>query len=398
MKLTDAQIKAIQPTNKPQKISDGDGLILLIAATGSKLWQFRYDRPNQLKRTQNNLALGKYPTIGLKKARELKDEAKALLAQGIDPAVQRRQDKDNKILEVQNTVEAIATKWYNVQKSHYTSTDHAKRIWARLEKNVFSQIGKDAVTDITVQMAISLINQIVNRGSFDVAKRTLNLCKDIFRYAVLHEYCDNNPFINIEAKDLIPSKPVENQKRVPVAEFPKLLRDIDRFNGNRLHKLALQLIALVFVRHDELRLAEWTEFDFDKQVWSIPESRMKMRAPHIVPLSTQAIALLDQIRSINGHKKYLFASNQSKAGVMSEAAMLKVLHKIGYKDRQTVHGFRGLASTILNEQGYKPDHIEAQLAHKDPNGSRAAYNYAEYLPARTTMMQDWSDYVYQQMT
>ena len=397
MKLTDAQVKAIQATNKPQKISDGDGLMLLVTVVGSKLWQFRYDRPNRAKRTQNELALGKYPTVSLKQARELKDDAKLLLAQGIDPAVQRRQDKHNKILETQNTVKSIATKWYNIQKSHYRTTDHSKRIWERLEKNVFSQIGNEAVADVTTPMAISLINQVVNRGALDVAKRTLSLCKAIFRYAVLHEYCDNNPFINIEAKHLIPSKPVENQKRVAVSAFPKLLQDIDGFQGNRLHKLALQLITLVFVRHDELRLAEWTEFDLDKKIWSIPESRMKMKLPHIVPLSTQAIALLDQIRIINGHKKYLFASNQSKAGVMSEAAMLKVLHKLGYKDQQTVHGLRGLASTILNEQGYNPDHIEAQLAHKDPNGIRAAYNHAQYLPERAKMMQAWSDYVYKQM-
>ena len=392
MKLTDATIKAFQPTGKKQSYPDGGGLILVITAKGAKVWRFRYDRPNQPMRTQNDMTLGKYPAISLKNAREQRDEAKKLLEKGIDPVLKRQQDQLKDISNGQNTVRVITLQWHDLYKTT-VGHEQAEKTLRRLEVNLLNQIGDLPIDTITTQMLTRLIARIVKREAYDMATRVLSISKEVFRYAAVHEYISVNPLVNIKAKDLIPSREVEHQKRVEVAAFPKLLNDINHCECNKLHKLALQLMVLVFVRHDELRFAEWIEFDFIKKIWVIPAERMKMKSSHTVPLSDQALAILERIKAISGNGKYLFPSTQSSNGIMSEAAMLHVLYDLGYKGIQTVHGFRGLASTILNEQGYNPDHIEAQLAHKDPNTVRAAYNHAQYLPERAKMMQDWSNYV-----
>ena len=392
MKLTDTAIKAIKGNGSKQSYTDGGGLTLMVTAKGSKLWRLRYDRPNQSVRKQNDLPLGKYPTISLKAARELRDDIKKQIANGIDPAIKRKQDKLKKVLSNSTTVRLVAMQWHDLYKTK-VSNEQAEKTLQRLNKNILSSIGNLPIESITTEILTKLIGKIVKRGALDIATRALSTCKEVFRFATVRGYISANPLINVKSKDMIPSRSVVNQKRVDVSDFPKLLNGINSYNGNQLHKLALRLMALVFVRHDELRYAEWSEFDFNKNEWLIPASKMKMNAPHKVPLSTQAITILEEIKKYTGQHQYLFASEQSSDGVMSEAAMLNVLYDLGYKGKQTVHGFRGLASTILNEQGYNPDHIESQLAHKDPNTTRGAYNHAQYLPHRVKIMQDWANHI-----
>lgn len=392
MLLSDSKIKSIKANGKKQSFADGAGLALVVTATGSKLWQFRYDRPHKPTRVQNSISLGAYPTVSLKAARLKRDEYKVLLYEGIDPAVIKKQEKEIKVASHQRTIRLVATEWFNHYKTSI-SPDHAKRVWRRLELNLFANVGNEPVSHVTTETFIRLIKKIVARGSYDVAKRTLKVCQEIFRYATVYGYISQNPIENIKPKDIIPRRDVQNQKRVDVSEFPQLVKDINNYSGNRLHQLALKLMMHVFVRHDELRFAEWREFDFDKKLWTIPAEKMKMKSAHIVPLTEQSIDILNEIKLFTGNKKFLFQSQTSSNCVMSEKAMPNILHKLGYQGKQTIHGFRGLASTILNEHGLHPDHIEAQLAHKDPNTTRAAYNHAQYLPHRVKLMNFWSGYL-----
>lgn len=283
MFLNDTKIKSIKPNGKKQSFSDGAGVALIITAKGSKIWHFRYDRPNNFKRIQNNISLGSYPIVSLKEARIKRDEFKTLLYQGVDPAIVRKQDKVNRITVQQQTVRFVTTEWFECFKTR-VSNDHAKRIWQRLERNVFPQIGEDPIDSITTEKIMRAIKKIVSRGSHDVAERTLKVCQEIFRYATVHGLMSKNPLEQIKTRDVIPSRVVENQKRVNVSDFPKLIQEINNYSGNQLYKLALKLMVLVFVRHDELRFAEWSEFDFDKNIWTIPAHKMKMKSPHKVPL------------------------------------------------------------------------------------------------------------------
>lgn len=393
MKLTDTAIKAIQPTGKKQSYPDGGGLTLIVTAKGAKTWRFRYDRPNQYRRTQNDLTLGKYPAVSLKNARELRDESKKLLEKGIDPAIKRQQDKLKDVLNGQNTVRVITKQWHDLYKTS-VSAEQAQKTMRRLNINVLHYIGDLPIDTITTPMLTQIIKRIAKRGAYDIAKRVLSTCKEVFRFAAVHEYIASNPLINIKAKDLVPNRVVVHQKRVDVSAFPQLLHDINNHHGNQLHKLALQLMALVFVRHDELRFAEWSEFDFDKKMWTIPAHKMKMKTEHFVPLSPEVLTLLECIKVISGGNKYLFPSTQSSSGVMSEAAMLNILYDIGYKGIQTVHGFRGLASTIINERDRTlKDVVELQLSHLTGTAVERAYNTAQHIPERTKMMNDWSHYI-----
>lgn len=392
MLLSDSKIKSIKPNGKKQSFSDGAGLALIVTEAGSKLWQFRYDRPHKPTRVQNSVSLGAYPTVSLKAARLKRDEYKALIYEGFDPAVIKKQEKETKVASHQRTVRLVATEWFNHYKTSI-SQDHAKRVWSRLELNLFSNIGNEPISHVTTEIFIKVIKKIVSRGSYDVAKRTLKVCQEIFRHATVYGYISQNPIENIKPKDIIPHRVVQNQKRVDVSEFPQLVNDVNNYSGNRLHQLAIKLMMHVFVRHDELRLAEWSEFDFNNRVWTIPAEKMKMRSAHVVPLTKQSIDILNEIRLYTANKKFVFQSQVASNCVMSEQAMPNILHQLGYKGKQTIHGFRGLASTILNEHGLHPDHIEAQLAHKDPNTTRAAYNHAQYLPHRVKLMEFWSEYL-----
>ena len=388
MKLTDPLIKSLKPTDKPQKIADGNGLTLIIQPNGSKLWRYRY-RYGGLEKL---LSIGKYPLITLKEARQARETAAAQLAQGIDPAQAKREAKAMQSLAIENSFEAVALEWFNHWKIG-KSDHHTRDTWRRLNLDVFPLLAKKPMQSITTPLVVLMVKDIVKRGALDMAKRALQKTGQVFRYAMQHGVCESDPTASIRPSEVIPARQEENQLRVPIEELPQLLRDCDAYEGHRLTKIALKLIALTFVRTKELIQAEWCEFDFKAARWTIPAARMKKKTPHIVPLARQTLALLLELRNITGGGAVLFPCQNGGGRCMSNNTILFALYRMGYKGRMTGHGFRGVASTELNERAYEEQHIEIQLSHLTGSATKRAYDHAKHMPERTTMMQNWADFL-----
>lgn len=389
MKLTDPIVKAAKPQEKPFTLSDGKGLALHVQPQGSKWWRFRY----RFNGKPGFLSLGTYPDVTLKEARLERDRLKALIKQGINPSVQRQEDKFMAAKSLTNSFESVARDWFDSWQGTQTPA-HATRIIRRLEADVFPMLGKKPVAEITAAQLLMMAKRIEARGATDVAKRALRTCGQIMRYAVAHGMAERNPTADIKASDALKSVQTVNNARVEARELPELMHKINSYEGHPLTRIALQLLAHTFVRTRELIEARWDEFDLDAKEWRIPAKRMKMRTAHIVPLSSQALALLDELKAITGSKSpMLFPSQQGRGKGMSNNTMLYALYRMGYKGRMTGHGFRGVASTVLHEMDFNHDHIELQLAHAPRNAVSAAYNHALYLKQRAAMMQHWSDYL-----
>ncbi|WP_256211951.1 tyrosine-type recombinase/integrase [Nitrosomonas communis] len=362
--------------------------MLLIQPNGSKWWRFRYRHNNKEKM----LSIGTYPDVTLKVARKMRDVAADQLQQGVDPSQYRQEQKQLKQLSVENSFEKVAQLWWDNWKTNKTKR-HANYTIRRLEADIFPIIGNKPITEITTPTLLMAFKKIESRGALDIAKRALNTCSQVFRYAVGHGLAERNPAADIKPSDVLRPAKSRNYSRLSQKELPELLRRIDEYDGQPLTKLALQLMAITFVRTGELIGAKWDEIEFDMKLWRIPAERMKMRTPHIVPLSTQAIAVLEKIKNLPGSTSLLFPSERGNDRCMSNNTILYALYRMGYRSRMTGHGFRGIASTILHEQGYPHDHIELQLAHSARNEVSAAYNFALYLEPRRQMMQDWADYL-----
>lgn len=388
MKLTDSIIKAAKPKDKPYKLSDGDGLAVLINPNGSKWWRYRYRYSGKEKM----LSIGTYPEVTLREARLLRVTASDLLKQGIDPSQHRQEQKQQAAIAAANSFESVARLWWNHWK-HDKTERHAGYTIRRMEADVFPVIGYKPMNEITAAQFIAIIRKVESRGALDIAKRVLTMCGQVMRYAVAHGLAERNPAADIKPSDVLKPAKKTNHKRLNEKELPELLRKIDSYDGQPLTRLALQLMALTFVRTGELIGARWEEIDLTKKEWRIPAERMKMRSPHIVPLSQQAITVLEEIRKLAADDVLLFPSERRDGKTMSNNTILYALYRLGYRSRMTGHGFRGIASTILHEQGFNHDHIELQLAHTQRDAVSAAYNHALYLEPRAKMMHDWANYL-----
>jgi integrase len=396
--LTDTAIKALKSGPKDIKKSDGGGLFLLVSRKGSKLWRFayRYDGKQKL------LAGGSYPEVSLANARKWRDEARSQLAAGQDPGVVRKEAKRAAKMAQENSFEEVARNWLAARDASWTPR-YAALVKGRLEADIFPLIGSRNIATIDPPNLLDAIRTIERRGSVEMAHRVKNHCGEIFRYAIAEEKCRSDPSRDIGAAMKRPA-PVQHRAKIEARQLPAFFAKLNQDQGERLSHLALRWTILTMVRTQETRFAQWSEFeglDTGEPLWRIPPARMKMRTEHLVPLPPQAIDLLAEIRKTNPFRdginaklrNYLFPVSSSRTWTISENRMLDIMYRMGLRGKATVHGFRGLASTVLNEAGdFAPDWIELQLAHV-PRGVRAACNSARYLPHRRRMMVWWADYL-----
>jgi integrase len=388
MPLTDVKIKSAKPAAKAYRISDGHSMYLWVTPSGGKLWRWAYTYAGKEKL----MSFGAYPEISLGIARERLAEARKLLATGFDPMAERKARKEAELAASSNSFETVAGLWLEHWKQG-KSLQHVDATWRRLHANVLPSLGTRPISEIQAPEIKRMAQAVEQRGASDLAKRALETTGQIFRYAVAHGYVKTNPAKEFKPSDILKASRKTNLARIDQKHLPDLLRKIEIYPGTHITRLAMKLMAHTFVRTTELIGAEWKEFDLRAARWTIPPERMKMRKPHLVPLSSQAIDILLTLRQVTGNGKQLFPGERDADRPMSNNTILKGLERIGYKRRMTGHGFRGLASTILHEQGYDHEHIELQLAHVPRNAVSAAYNHALYLKPRAKMMQDWGDFL-----
>lgn len=386
--LSDIQVKTAKPKIKDYKLSDGFGLHLLITSAGGKLWRYQY----RFGAKQKLLAFGSYPSISLSEARQRREDARKLLANGVDPGEIKKAQKAATIEALSNTFESVAREWHENSKPDW-SQNHAERLMKRLENDVFPFIGNKPIADIKTPEIVEILKRISIR-TLETAHRIKTAFYHIFHYATLHGKIENNP-----AADLRKILPTVKYTHMAAPTDPKevtpLLRAIDAFEGSYIVKCALQLAPLVFVRPGELRKAEWSEFDLEAATWNIPAEKMKMRQAHLVPLSNQVVAILKELQLLTRHSRYVFPCHRSPLRCMSENTVNASLRRMGFdKTEITGHGFRAMARTMLHEiLHFTPDAIEAQLAHAVPDRLGRAYNRTLHLAERKKMMQQWADYL-----
>jgi integrase len=382
--LNEAKIRSARPQERAYKLFDERGLFMLVTPTGGRLWRFRY----RLGGVEKLLTLGAYPDVTLKRAREKRDDARKLVADGVDPSAKRQAEKAMQA----DTFEAIAREWLDLQ-SKSLAAETMEILGTRLKSFLYPYVGSRPIASITAQELLAALRRIEARGTNETAHRVRSLAGRVFRYAVATGRSQHD--VAADLKDAL--APVKSRNFASITEparVGELLRAIGGYSGQPITALALKLAPLVFVRPGELRGAEWSEFDLEAAEWRIPAVRMKMGEQHIVPLSRQAVAILRELHILTGRGRYVFPSLLSVERPMSNNTINAALRRLGYdSDEQTGHGFRSLASTLLNEQGFPPDVIELQLAHQERNKVRAAYNRATRLAERRQMMQTWADYL-----
>ncbi|MBF0184361.1 MAG: tyrosine-type recombinase/integrase [Magnetococcales bacterium] len=386
--LTDSNIRNAKPTNRAYSKADSGGLFILVTETGSKLWRFAYRFDGKQKR----LALGSYPDVPLKLARERRDEARQLLARGIDPGEHRKIAKERDESRTENSFESVAREWLAKFIPKW-SDGHASKITRRLELDVFPWLGAKAVNEITAKDVLAVLRRIEERGVIETVHRAKQNIGQVIRYAIATGRAENDP-----TAALLGALPPIVQKHHATITDPQaigeLLRAVDGYAGSYVSRAALRMAPLLFVRPGELRHMEWSEINTESATWTIPPEKMKMRERHIVPLSVQAIAVLEELRPLTGSGRYVFPGERSADRPMSENTVNAALRRLGYEvGVMSGHGFRSMASTILNEHGWNRDAIERQLSHGERDAIRAAYNYAEHMPERRRMMQWWADYL-----
>jgi integrase len=386
--LNDTLIRSLKPTGKPKKHFDGGGMFLFVTATGSKLWRmvYHFDKKEKL------LSFGEYPTVSLKDARERREDAKRLLAQGIDPGAHKKAIVAKRIAEQANSFKNIALEWHENHTEQFTAS-HRAHVLHRLNDYLFPALGSIAISKLEPQDLLTVARAAEKKGVQVIPHILVQLVGQIMRYAIATGRAKHNIAADLRGA----LKPRRGKHRAAITDPEKigpLLRAIDGYPGYFPLCCALRLAPLVFTRPKELCAAEWSEIDLETKEWRIPAARMKMRRLHIVPLSDQAVRILEELQPYSGGGKYLFPSVRTDDRHITTATMLLALRRMGYgKHEHCTHGFRGMASTILNELGYNRDWIESQLAHSEMNGVRAAYNHAQYLPERRKMMQAWADYL-----
>ncbi|GAM07072.1 tyrosine-type recombinase/integrase [Novosphingobium sp. MBES04] len=391
MALKELEVKYAAVRPRPYKLSDGGGLHVLVQPNGSKLWRMKY----RFAGKEKLLSFGKYPEISLAVARARRDVARGLLAEGRDPGVEIAAEVQVRT----NTFETVARKWHANREGGLDHA-HAKRVLSRMERDVFPMLGAKPITQITAPEILAMIRKIEERGALDISRRAKQCVGQVFRFAIANGWAQDDPSVHL-AGALKPRPRVKHMSRVPLKELPQLLRAIASYDGEEnprcqsLTRDALMFTMMTWARTSEVRFAVWSEFeelDGSEPLWRIPAERMKMSREHLVPLPRQAVALLRRCRSAS-ESEFVFPG--PKAGQpISENTMIYACYRMGYRRRQTVHGFRGLASTWANEtEGYSSDWIEMALAHSETNSVRGAYNSALYISSRRRMLQDWADMI-----
>lgn len=387
MPLTDVAIRNAKPAKKTKKMFDGQGLYLEVSPRGGKWWRLKYRFEGKEKR----LSLGVYPEVSLKEARRRKDEARDILGQGLDPSTQRKLNHAETRHSPSDDFETVAREWFKRYEPSWAES-HAVRIIRRLERDIFPWLGKLPFNEITAPKLLEPIRRIEDRGALETARRALSNCGQVFRYAVATGRVDRDITPDLRGA-LAPTKGSHFASITDPDKVGELLRILDGYEGSLIVKCALRFAPLVFVRPGELRYAEWKDIDFDAAEWRYFVTKTK--SDHIVPLSKQALVILEELKPLTGRSRYLFHCARSRSRPMSDNAMLAAMRRLGIpKEEMTTHGFRAMARTLLDEVlGFRPDIIEHQLAHavRDPNGR--AYNRTSHLDKRKAMMQEWADYL-----
>lgn len=391
MKLNARQVDAAKPREKAYKLADGAGLYLEVVPSGSRYWRMKYRFNGKEKR----IAFGVYPAVSLAQARALRDEAKKKLAEGIDPSFAKKEEKLVRDVQLNNTFQAVALEWHGTKVSRW-SEGYASDIIEAFNKDIFPYIGQQPVNDIKPLVLLNVLRRMESRGATEKAKKVRQRCSEVFRYAIVTGRAEYNP-----AADLTSAMSGHESKHYPfltVEELPDFFKALSGYTGSPLVVLAARLLILTGVRTGELRGAFWSEFDLEKAVWEIPADRMKMKRPHLVPLSTQALEIVQQLKVMSGQYPLMFPGRNDPRKTMSEASINQVFKRIGYTGKVTGHGFRHTMSTILHEEGFNTAWIETQLAHVDKNAIRGTYNHALYLEGRREMMQWYADYIEASLT
>jgi integrase len=391
MKLNARQVDAAKPREKAYKLTDGAGLYLEVVPSGSRYWRMKYRFNGKEKR----MAFGVYPAVSLAQARALRDEAKKKLAEGIDPSFAKKEEKLVRDVQLNNTFQAVALEWHGTKVSRW-SEGYASDIIEAFNKDIFPYIGQQPVNEIKPLVLLNVLRRMENRGATEKAKKVRQRCSEVFRYAIVTGRAEYNP-----AADLTSAMSGHESKHYPfltVEELPDFFKALSGYTGSPLVVLAARLLILTGVRTGELRGAFWSEFDLEKAVWEIPADRMKMKRPHLVPLSTQALEIVQQLKVMSGQYPLVFPGRNDPRKTMSEASINQLFKRIGYTGKVTGHGFRHTMSTILHEEGFNTAWIETQLAHVDKNAIRGTYNHALYLEGRREMMQWYADYIEASLT
>ncbi|HBQ3963988.1 TPA: tyrosine-type recombinase/integrase [Klebsiella pneumoniae] len=386
MKLNARQVDTAKPREKAYQLADDAGLYPEVVPSGSRYWRMKYRFNGKEKR----LAFGVYPAVSLAQARALRDEAKKKLAEGIDPSFAKKEEKLVRDVRLHNTFQAVALEWHGTKVSRW-SEGYASDIIEAFNKDIFPYIGQQPVNEIKPLVLLNVLRRMESRGATEKAKKVRQRCSEVFRYAIVTGRAEYNP-----AADLTSAMSGHESKHYPfltVEELPDFFKALSGYTGSPLIVLAARLLILTGVRTGELRGAFWSEFDLEKAVWEIPAERMKMKRPHLVPLSTQALEIVQQLKVMSGQYPLVFPGRNDPRKTMSEASINQVFKRIGYTGKVTGHGFRHTMSTILHEEGFNTAWIETQLAHVDKNAIRGTYNHALYLEGRKEMMQWYGDYV-----
>ena len=391
MPLNDRQIKNAKPAEKPFKLNDGKGLYLYINTSGGKLWRFDFSHNGKRK----TLSIGKYPTVSLVEARQAAENARRLLVSGQDPSEAKQQEKRERQAAALNTFEAIARRWHT-DNLHRWKENHAARVLRYFETDVFPVVGAMSIQEIRVSDIKAVIDGVMARGVNNTAEKIREWTGAIFDYAVMLEIVETNPAYSL--RKYIPSKQTDHRPALPREELTEFFRRLILAEIEPQNRIALILNMLTFLRSTELRGGQWNEIDFDAAMWTVPAQRMKHektapKPPHAVPLADWTLELLAELKELTGNTPFLFPSRTKTDGFISDATIGRIIERMGYKGRVTPHGFRSLASSVLNEQGFNPDAIERQLAHIENNKIRAAYNRADYLNERKELMQWYSDFL-----
>ena len=390
--LTDTQIKALKATSKDKKYFDGGGLFLLVKPTGVKLWRFKYKKPISHKETL--LSFGKYPETSLQQARKQRDEARELIKQGIDPQHHKAEQEQRKQEACNNTFYAMAEKWFKFKTEQGLEEQTLKKAWRSLENHVFPYIKDIPINQVTAIKAINALQPLNNNNKYETVKRVCRRINEIMYYAVNMGIIDNNPLARIT--DVFNSPKVKNQPTIPPTELPEFMQALAMANIELQTRCVIEWQLLTLTRPSEAVGAKWDEINFDRKLWSIPAERMKMDRPHNIPLSPQALAILEIMKTINHKSEFVFPTARPPYNKpMSSQTANMAIKRMGYKDKLVAHGLRALASTALNEQGFNYDVIESALSHVDKNAVRRAYNKAEYEHQKRIMLDWWGDFVEQ---
>ncbi|HCM6240036.1 TPA: tyrosine-type recombinase/integrase [Klebsiella pneumoniae] len=382
--LTNNEILKAKPREKDFTLHDGDGLFLLVKTSGKKLWRFRYQRPGSSSRT--NLSLGSYPALTLAAARQIRDQHLTTLAQGMDPQQQQEQESEQRQIELDSIFSTVAANWFQI-KSRSVTEDYAKDIWRSLDKDVLPAIGAIPVQEIKARTIVEALEPIKARGALETVRRLVQRINEIMIYAVNTGLIDANPASGVGMAFEKPKK--QNMPTLRPEELPKLIRSLVMSNLSVTTRCLIEWQLLTLVRPSEASGARWVEIDLNAKLWTIPAERMKAKREHIVPLSPQALEILEVMKPISAHREHIFPSRNNPKQAMNSQTANAALKRIGYGGKLVAHGLRSIASTAMNEAGFNADVIEAALAHSDKNEVRKAYNRSTYLLQRKELMEWW---------